>query len=111
MSSETRVDCGQITVEFFNDNESKSSLDIELFLDNRSVEPYRLTTLTRQETSLVGTYPIKYRVFYTSYPMNTIELESPFTITVLDPCDMINSITVPTLSDQTYTITDEAKIY
>ena len=43
--SEARVDCGQVSFEFFNDDETNSALNGDLFLDNRAVEPHQFTTL------------------------------------------------------------------
>ena len=49
---------------------------------------------------LLGTYPIKYRAYYTDYPENKIESPEPFVITVDDPCASgISSITKPDFED------------
>ena len=51
-----------------------------------------------------GTYTVIYKVCVDNQPDNCEEL--PVVIDLSDPCDPPNSITVPTLDDQDYVITD-----
>ena len=59
----------------------------------------------------VGVYKITYKVWYTNYSTNIIAQTVPFTVTVIDPCDNPVSVTASTLSDQFYTITQNAFEY
>ena len=68
--------------------------------------------LTTEDLSKVGSYPIKYRAYFTNYPDNIVEVTQAFIVTVSDPCrSHIQSVSEPTLIDQTYTITSESKTY
>lgn len=65
----TQVDCGPITVEFFNDD--LSPIDTALFVDDRTGSPANLfQTLQITDESTDGPYPIRYRVYHTGYPGN-----------------------------------------
>ena len=108
----TAVNCGALTVEFFNDDAGNTSLDSVIFLDDRVTSgAYNLAS---KYTELVGkkeTYPIKYRVYYTLYSTNIVTLIDPFTITIIDPCDNPVSVTPSTISAQEYTITQPSFSY
>ena len=70
LGSSTNVDCGDISVEFFNDDASKSALDTDLFLDNRNVVPHQFTVIQTSDLAKIGTYPIKFRAYFTDYSAN-----------------------------------------
>ena len=59
----------------------------------------------------VGVYQITYKVKYNSYPTNSILQTFPFSVTVIDPCDKPVSVTASRLTDQFYTITQNALVY
>ena len=63
LTSATSIDCGEISVEFFNDD--GSTLDQTLFSDDRTGTPYKFKTLSTEDVSKAGSYPIRYRAFYT----------------------------------------------
>ena len=112
LTSSTPANCGPITVEFYNDNLSKSALDAELFNVDASVQPQSLSVLETQDLGKVGSYPIKYRAYHTNYPDNRVEVSQAFTVTVTDPCrSHIKSVTPSSLTDQSYTITGAALTY
>ena len=69
------------------------------------------TTVYNEDINDVGVYPIKYRVFPSKYPVNSIESPKPFNITIVDPCSPPKSLTAPILKDYVYTITDIASSY
>ena len=80
---QTQVDCGPVTVEFFNADASKTPIDSTLFVDDRSGDPVlSFNTLESQDTSKRGAYPIGYKVFHAGYPDNFVEVSPAFTITV-----------------------------
>jgi len=56
-------------------------------------------------------YPIKFEAYHTNYSSNVATLETPFIITIIDPCDEPVSVTASTLTDQEYTITDNVATY
>ena len=58
-----------------------------------------------------GIYKITYKVAYTSYSTNSITQTVPFTVTVIDPCDKPLSVTASALTNQFYTITQNAFDY
>ena len=61
------MDCGGLTVEFFNDDASESSLDTDIFLDDRTVDAFQFTSLYSEVVAKADVYPIKYRVYHTLY--------------------------------------------
>ena len=64
----TAVDCGDLTVEFFNDDSTQTSLDPDIFLDDRTTAgAFKFTSLYTEEVAKADSYPIKYRVYYTIY--------------------------------------------
>ena len=64
----TLVDCGAITVEFFNDDVSETNLDSVIFLDDRTTAgAYTLATKYTEDVAKANDYPIKYRVYHTNY--------------------------------------------
>ena len=53
VTSSTTLDCGLISVEFFNDNEQKSELDSSMFFDDRSGSPSnQFTVLSAPDNDL-----------------------------------------------------------
>ena len=90
----TAVDCGALTVEFFNDDTGKTALDSDIFSDDRTTAgAFNLASKYTEMVGKKGTYPIKYRVYHTLYPTNVVTLTDPFTITIIDPCDKPVSVT------------------
>mgnify|MGYP000911651394 FL=1 len=62
----TLVDCGGLTVEFFNDDSGATDLDTEIFLDDRSnLGAYNLASRVTDVVAKADEYPIKYRVYHT----------------------------------------------
>ena len=61
------MDCGGLTVEFFNDDASESSLDTDIFLDDRTVGAFQFSSLYTEVVAKANVYPIKYRVYHTLY--------------------------------------------
>ena len=49
--------------------------------------------------------------YHTNYSDNSVSLNDPFTITVVDPCDSPTSVVGASLADQEYTITDDKQTY
>ena len=108
----TLVDCGLLTVEFFNDDAGLTSLDTEIFLDDRAnAGAFSLASLYSENVAKKGLYPIKYRVYHTIYTMNVVTRVDPFTVTIVDPCENDATILSVGLQNQAYTITDTAKTY
>lgn len=67
----TTVDCGPITVEFFNDDAGRTALDPVLFEDNRATSPNNVfKVLYSEDASKKGSHPLRYRVYHTNYPLN-----------------------------------------
>ena len=89
------VDCGGLTVEFFNDDASQTALDTDLFLDDQTA--FNFAVQYSEDVTKANVYPIKYRVYHTNYNSNVVTLADPFVITVIDPCDKPTSITAPAL--------------
>jgi len=65
-----------------------TSLDSAIFLDDRTTSgAYKLASKYTELVEKKGQYPIKYRVYHTSYPTNVVTLSVPFVITIIDPCE------------------------
>ena len=108
----TLVDCGPLTVEFFNDDAGTTALDTVIFNDDRTTAgAFSFQNLYTEDITKKGVYPIKYRVYHTSYTSNVVTLDAPFVITIVDPCDAPVSVTPSALTNQAYTITDTALPY
>lgn len=89
-----------MTVEFFNDDAGTTALDTAIFLDDRTTPgAFNLASLYTEDIDKKGKYPIKYRVYHTSYVSNIVTLDVPFTITIADPCEAPLSVTASTLTD------------
>ena len=89
----TAVDCGALSVEFFNDVSGMTTLDSDIFLDDRTTPgAYNLTSKYTEVVEKKGKYPIKYRVYHTLYKTNIVTLSVPFVITIIDPCENDASI-------------------
>ena len=102
----TLIDCGPLSLEFFNDDESQTVLDNKLFSDFRiRTSAYNLVTKYSKNVLKKGIYPIKYRVYHSNYPTNVVVLEDPFIVEIIDPCDNLTQLTASVLTDQEYTIT------
>ena len=109
----TLVDCGPFEVEFFNESVEETTLDTELFFDDRhNVFGYDFITLRTYDEDKTGIHPMNYRVFHTDYPSNVVTPDEPFIVTIVNPCDdYTKTLTVPSLDDQEYTITDTPVTY
>lgn len=82
----TQVDCGPVAVEFFNSG-VLGPLNSALFEDDRTSAPVnQFRTLQNNDELTYGPYPVRYRVFFTDYPLNVSELPFPFTITIVMNC-------------------------
>ena len=67
----TDVNCGPITVEFFNHD--TTALEPALFLDDQSADPFNIfRVIYAEDVLLKGSYPIRYRVYHTNYPDNVV---------------------------------------
>ena len=87
ISPKTTVDCGPITVQFFKPGSVETTLNPELFQDDRTTNPANiLKVLYTEKVALKGSYPIKYRIFHSNYPLRIEELDFPFTVTVINAC-------------------------
>ena len=112
ITKDTLVDCGALTVEFFNDDTDQSDLNAEIFLDDRTTaSAFNLAVKPTEDTAKANEYPIKYRVYHTNYSPNIVTLAIPFVITTSDPCDKPVGLTESAFENQEYTITDDAKTY
>ena len=71
-TDETEVDCGLISLEFFNaDN---TDLDDSIFEDKRDLVTLNtFSILYGEDVTKAGTYPISYRTYYSNYPANSVE--------------------------------------
>jgi len=87
VTRETPVDCGPLTVKFFIDPDEASTLDTEVFDDDRSLNDYKLSIKYSEIVGKKGIYNINYIAYYTAYEDNNIILPGPFVITVIDPCE------------------------
>ena len=93
VSKATAVDCGPLAVDFFNDDATKSSLDASIFGDIRvTTGDFKFINLYTEDTSKKGTYPIKFRAYYTKYILNVVTLPNAFITTIVDPCDKPKSV-------------------
>lgn len=71
---QTKVDCGAIGVEFFQNTPGKEPIDTAIFDDDRSSAPLnKFKTKFLADPSLRGTYNFRYRVHLIDYPTNRIE--------------------------------------
>jgi hypothetical protein len=90
----TAVDCGPITVNFFNDDAPKSPLDSSIFGDIRvTTGAFLFRDIYTEDVSKKGVYPIKFEAYHTNYNSNVATLGTPFIITIIDPCDEPVSVT------------------
>ena len=84
----TEVDCGPISVDFYNAADMNSPLDVTIFDDQRNaLIPNSFTVLQTQDVTKAGIYPISYRTYFTNYPANFVDNLLAFTVTIIDPCD------------------------
>jgi len=113
VSKATAVDCGPLAVDFFNDDATESSLDTSIFADIRvNTGDFKFINLYTEDTSKKGTYPIKFRAYYTEYISNVVTLPNAFVTTIIDPCDKPTSVQSPSaLTNQEYTITQNPVFY
>ena len=74
ITPQTKVDCGPISVEFFNDDATKSAINTVLFKDDRTTSPKNFFRILFNNNPLtIGSYLIRYRVFHTDYVTNAVE--------------------------------------
>ena len=100
----TQVNCGPISVEFFDSLGNPP--DSATFSDERtadSINNFRMPY--SEDISKKGSYSFKYRVFHKFYPGNIATQFEPFTITVINSCENPKSLLPSKLQDQDYTIT------
>ena len=85
---DTQVDCGSISVDFFNEEDYSSPIDADLFNDFRDSDSnsYNIFSVSADDVAKVGVYPISYRVYYQNYPENFEDKINAATIVVTDPC-------------------------
>ena len=71
----TLVDCGGLTVEFFNDDAGTTVLDSVIFLDERLTPgAFNLASKYTEDPAKKNSYPVKYRVYHTLYGGNIVTL-------------------------------------
>ena len=81
MTSETRVDCGPVSVDFFNESAGLTPLDSSMFLDDRTAPgSFNLAVISTADLLKTGVYPIRYAAYYSNYPTNVAPLADTFTI-------------------------------
>lgn len=96
---DTLVDCGLITVEFYNDDVGMTALNAEIFVDDQSASPNNaFRVLYSENVALKGSYKFKYRVYHANYPANVAVQPFPFTITVINSCENPVSLVAPALA-------------
>ena len=76
MTKGTLVDCGPVTLEWFNDD--GKPLDSTLFKYDTTIisnDPtqHNLATLYTEDPIKKGSYLIRYRMFHDNYPLNVVE--------------------------------------
>ena len=69
---DTQVDCGDISVDFFNEEDYQSPIDVEIFDDFRDSDSnaVNIFSVSVADAAKVGVYPISYRVYYQNYAEN-----------------------------------------
>ena len=103
LTIDTGVDCGPITVEFFNEDATFTNLDAALFDDGR--DPNSFAVRNTDDVTKAGSYPISYKAYHTNFPSNFKTKTVAFTITVIDPCNNPAGLLASAPADQSYTIT------
>ena len=73
VNSDSWVDCGDILIDFYLDDGSKTLLDPLIFSDLRTTVPNEFTYLQTFDFAHIGTYDIKYNAYYENYLVNAIE--------------------------------------
>ena len=48
-----------------------------------------------EDTGFHGVYRLRFRAFYVDYPDKYLELDEPFNVRILDPCQSPRSLTAP----------------
>ena len=81
-TSSVDIDCGLLTVEFFNKDINSSPLDETIFFDDRTNSPSNQFTITQavDDDYKYGRYDILYRVFYADYPDVIVHQNYPFIV-------------------------------
>ena len=103
---DTLVDCGPISLDFYYDNAGKTPLDTNIFEDRRDMSTQNeLIVKYNEDTSIKGSYAIKYKTYFTNYPDNFRELQNAIIMTIVNPCDAPVDVIPSVLSDMEYTIT------
>ena len=69
---------------FFSDNP-------ELTSDIEDIDELLFQIQETDDTSKVGTYQILFRLSFENYQENYVESHEPFYITIIEPCNEINS--------------------
>ena len=97
-------------MDFFNDDESNTSLDSDIFLDDQA-DSFNFAVKYNEDVNKVGVHPVIYKVYHILYPENSVTLAEPFLITIIDPCDKPVSLMASSAIAQEYTISDDPKTY
>lgn len=91
ISRDTLIDCGLVTVIFIDTN-TGTTPDPTIFFDERiNLNSFNYATQFNDVVDKKGDYPIKFTVYHTSYPLNSVS--KTFTVKVLDPCEAPKGIT------------------
>ena len=85
----SRISCGSLVVEvFMNDG---SAFDEAVFTqdDQAFIVPYT------EEVSLQGLYLFRFKAYYDEYPDRFLEIQQPFKVGIINPCESSLRLTVP----------------
>ena len=98
------MNCGEIAVEFFLDDDLQSELDPELFKITSDGQLDYFKIMQTSDKGKLGEYPIKYRVFFLEYSDLVYESPEPFIVDIVDACADAIIVEAPQGTDQGYTI-------
>ena len=96
LSRDTPVDCGPVSVDFFDLNTNLTPTT-DVFDDDRIA--FSFASIYTETVALKGPYRISYDVYHENYTMNKVTVDVPFVITVIDPCENDATIQRVALSD------------
>lgn len=92
VSTDAWVDCGNLQVNFYLNDGSKTPLDPLIFKDDRAGGlPFKFTTLQTFDQNHIGDYDISYTIFYEDYTTNSIDNSESFLIQILPACPVADS--------------------
>ena len=85
----TESSCGSLVVEILMDD--GSAFDEAIFRQDGQafIVPYT------EEVSLQGLYQFRFKVYYDEQPDRFLEIQQPFKVGIINPCESSLSLTVP----------------